>query len=106
PDFQKLLKCGVVTVDGDDKVLNMTEKASNPATHWCCPPFYYYTKEDAALVQKGLANGCGKDAPGSYIVWLCKQTTVHAMEMPGKRFDIGNIESYEKVKAEYKGITN
>ena len=44
------------------------------------------------------------DAPGSYIAWLCKETTVHAMEMPGKRYDIGNLESYEKVKAEYKGI--
>lgn len=104
PDGKKLLKCGVVTVDGNDKVLNMTEKSPTPATHWCCPPFYYYTKSDAGLVGKGIESGCGTDAPGSYIAWLCTQTAVHAMEMPGKRYDIGNIESYEKVKAEYKGI--
>ena len=42
---------------------------------------------------------------GSYIAWLCNQTTVYAMEMPGKRYDIGNLESYEKVKVEYKDIT-
>jgi hypothetical protein len=24
--------------------------------------------------------------------------------MPGKRYDIGNLESYEKVQKEYKGI--
>lgn len=102
---QKLLKCGVVTIDENDKILNMTEKSPTPATHWCCPPFYYYTREDAKLVQKGIDSGCGTDAPGSYIAWLCKQTTVHAMEMPGSRYDIGNLESYEKVKAEYKGIT-
>ena len=106
PDEKKLLKCGVVTVDGNDKILNMTEKSPTPATHWCCPPFYYYTREDARLVQKGIDCGCGMDAPGSYIAWLCTQTAVHAMEMPGKRFDIGNLESYEKVKAEYRGITN
>ena len=82
----------------------MTEKSLTPATHWCCPPFYYYTKEDAKLVQRGIDSGCGTDAPGSYAAWLCTQTTVHAMEMPGKRYDIGNLESYEKVKAEYKGI--
>ena len=104
PDDKKLLKCGVVTVDENDKILNMTEKSSTPATHWCCPPFYYYTKEDARLVQKGIDSGCGTDAPGSFIAWLCTQTEVHAMEMPGKRYDIGNLESYEKVKAEYKGI--
>ncbi len=105
PDEKKLLKCGVVTIDESDKILNMTEKSPNPATHWCCPPFYYYTKSDAKLVQKGIDSGCGTDAPGSYIAWLCKQTTVHAMEMPGKRYDIGNLESYEKVKTEYNGIT-
>ena len=105
PDDKKLLKCGVVTVDGNDKILNMTEKSPTPATHWCCPPFYYYTKEDAKLVQKGIESGCGTDAPGSYIAWLCTKTCVHAMEMPGKRYDIGNLESYEKVKAEYLGIT-
>ena len=105
PDEKKLLKCGIVTIDESDRILNMTEKSPNPATHWCCPPFYYYTKADAKLVQKGIDSGCGTDAPGSYIAWLCKQTTVHAMEMPGKRYDIGNLESYEKVKSEYKGIT-
>lgn len=105
PDEKKLLKCGVVTIDESDRILNMTEKSPNPATHWCCPPFYYYTKADAKLVQKGIDSGCGTDAPGSYIAWLCKQTTVHAMEMPGNRYDIGNLESYEKVKSEYKGIT-
>lgn len=104
PDDKKLLKCGVVTIDENDKILNMTEKSSTPATHWCCPPFYYYTKADAKLVQKGIDNGCGTDAPGSYIAWLCKQTSVHAMEMPGKRFDVGNLESYEKIKSEYSGI--
>ena len=103
-DEKKLLKCGVVTVDDSDKILDMTEKSPTPATHWCCPPFYFYTKEDAKLVQKGIESGCGTDAPGSYIAWLCKQTDVHAMEMPGKRYDIGNLESYEKVQKEYKGI--
>lgn len=104
PEHAKLLKCGVVTIDENDKILNMTEKSPTPATNWCCPPFYYYTKEDAKLVSLGIESGCGTDAPGSYIAWLCTKTTVHAMEMPGKRYDIGNLESYEKVKAEYKGI--
>ena len=101
---QKLLKCGVVTIDENDKILEMTEKSPTPATHWCTPPFYFYMKEDAKLVQAGIDAGCGVDAPGSYIAWLCKQTDVYAMEMPGKRYDIGNLESYEKVQKEYVGI--
>ena len=104
PEHKKLLKCGIVTVDAQDRILNMTEKSPEPATHWCCPPFYYYTREDARLVKKGIEAGCGVDAPGSYAAWLCRQTAVFAMEMPGKRYDIGNLESYEKVQKEYKGI--
>ena len=105
PSEQKLTKCGVVAVDEKDQIQSMEEKPAQPKSHWCCPPFYYYTREDARLVEKGIASGCGTDAPGSYIAWLCTQTVVHAMEMPGKRFDVGNLESYNKIKEEYKGIT-
>ena len=100
----KLLKCGVVTIDENDKIIKMTEKSPNPETHWCTPPFYYYTKEDAKLIKRGIEEGCGIDAPGSYIAWLAKNVDVYAMEMPGKRYDIGNLESYAKVQEEYEGI--
>lgn len=102
---QKLLKCGVVTIDDDDRVTCMTEKSPTPATHWCCPPFYFYSREDAKRIPQAIASGCGTDAPGSYIAWLCQQTSVYAMEMPGRRYDIGNLQSYEQVQQEYKGIT-
>lgn len=104
PSEQKLLKCGVVTIDENDRILRMTEKSPTPETHWCCPPFYYYAKADAGLVEQGIAAGCGTDAPGSYIAWLCSQTPVYAMEMPGSRYDIGNLESYQKVQREYRGV--
>ena len=102
---KKLTKCGVVEIDENDRILSMEEKPAQPKSNWCCPPFYYYTKEDARLVEKGIASGCGTDAPGSYVAWLCTQVPVHAMEMPGSRYDIGNLESYEKVQQEYRGIT-
>lgn len=104
PSEKKLTKCGVVEIDENDRIVSMEEKPALPKSHWCCPPFYYYTKEDAKLVKRGIESDCGTDAPGSYIAWLCTQTPVHAMEMPGKRYDIGNLESYEEVKKEYRGI--
>ncbi len=103
-NFEKLKKCGVVTIDDNDKITGMEEKPPEPKSHWCCPPFYYYTKCDAKLVKEGIASGCGTDAPGSYIAWLCAKTSVHAMEMPGRRYDIGNLESYKKVQEEYNGV--
>lgn len=101
---KKLVKCGVVQIDENDRIVGMEEKPSEPKSNWCCPPFYYYTATDARLVKQGIAQGCGTDAPGSYIAWLSSVADVYAMEMPGKRYDIGNLESYEMVKKEYKGI--
>ena len=104
PSEEKLRKCGVLSVDASDRIMEMVEKPQDPPSHWCCPPFYYYTKEDAKRIPEGIAAGCGTDAPGSYIAWLSKQVPLYAMEMPGSRYDIGNLESYEQVKREYHGI--
>lgn len=104
PSDERLKKCGVAQIDENDLILSLEEKPAEPKTHWATPPFYIYVKDDVRLIEKGIAQGCGTDAPGSYVAWLCGQTAVHSMEMPGKRYDIGNIESYEKVQKEYKGI--
>lgn len=101
---EKLKKCGVVQIDQSDRILFMEEKPDEPKSNWCCPPFYYYTKEDSKKIEEGIKAGCGIDAPGSYIAWLCQENSVYAMEMPGKRYDIGNLESYEQVQNDYKGI--
>lgn len=105
-DNEKLKKCGVVSVDDSDLVQKMVEKPAIPESNWCCPPFYYYTRKDAKRIKAGIAAGCGIDAPGSYIAWLCTQTPVYAMQMPGKRYDIGNLQSYKQVQEDYKGIVN
>lgn len=101
----RLSKSGVVEIDENDLVLSMQEKPKEPRSHWCCPPFYFYTREDSRRIPDAIAAGCGTDAPGSYIAWLCQQTAVHAMEMPGSRYDIGNLESYRAVQESYRGIT-
>lgn len=104
PKKETLPKRGVLEQDGD-RVVSMEEKPANPKTQWCCPPFYFYAKDDSHKISEAIADGCGVDAPGSFIAWLCKKSSVYAMEMPGSRYDIGNLESYEQVKREYKGIT-
>ena len=102
-DEARLHKTGVAEIDTDGRILSMEEKHANPKSHWCIPAFYYYTREDARLIKKGIASGCGIDAPGSFIAWLSTQTPVYTYEMPGKRYDIGTLESYEQVKATYTG---
>ncbi|MBQ3879517.1 MAG: nucleotidyltransferase family protein [Oscillospiraceae bacterium] len=106
PDEAKLHKVGVLDIDENDRILDMEEKPAQPKAHWIAPPFYYYAKEDVPMVKAGIEAGCGTDAPGSFIAWLCAQRPVHAFLMPGRRYDIGNLESYEKVQREYRGIVH
>ena len=104
PTLAKLQKTAVMVVDETDKILTLDEKPKEPKSNWACPPFYYYTKEDTSLVKKGIESGCGTDAPGSYVAWLCTQTDVYGMLMPGSRYDIGDLKSYQEVQETYKGI--
>lgn len=103
-DIARLQRTGVAVVDNDDKVLSMEEKPKEPKSNWAIPPFYIYKRQDVPLLREAIAAGCNTDAPGSFITWLCKHSVVYAYPMPGKRWDIGNLESYEQVKREYKGI--
>lgn len=102
--IKKLQKCGVIEKDSDGLVKSMVEKPENPKTHFAVPPFYIYAKNDISMVKQGIKDGCKTDAPGSFIAYLCSKTKVHAMEMPGKRYDIGDLESYKEVEKTYKGI--
>ena len=104
PELKRLQKSGVLVVENDGLVINMQEKPEEPKSTWCCPPFYFIAKADVPMVAKGIEEGCGTDAPGSFIAWLYKKVRVYAMRMLGQRYDIGTLESYEKIKQEYQGI--
>ena len=103
-DKAKISKSGMLILDEDKRVLEMREKPENPVSNYCCPPFYIYSREDIKKLSECIASGSNIDAPGSFVSWLCKKSYVYAYEMPGKRYDIGNLESYKNVKKIYKGI--
>lgn len=103
PSIEKLQRTGVIEVDESMKVLGMEEKPQQPKSHWAVPPFYVYLKQDLPLIRDCMAHGCGFDAPGNLAHYLAAATTLHAYEMPGIRFDIGSIDTYEEAKRIYGG---
>ncbi|MBR6187138.1 MAG: NTP transferase domain-containing protein [Clostridia bacterium] len=103
-DEKRLSKSGVSEIDENEVLLSLEEKPAQPKSHWCTPPFYFYRAEDAKKIKTAIADGCGTDAPGSLVAWMCGHAVLHSMEMPGSRYDIGNLESYQKVQESYRGI--
>lgn len=103
PSMEKLRRTGVAVVDGEGRVVRLQEKPAEPQSNWAVPPFYIYPGSGLKYIAEGIAsNECGTDAPGSFIVWLCQKMDVYAYLMPGKRYDIGDMESYRDIQKIYK----
>ena len=100
--LEALRKTAVITVDPDGIITSYEEKPVEPKGHLAVPPFYYYRAEDLRRIPEALGAGCGSDAPGSLAAWLSARTPMHAYRMPGRRYDIGDIKSYESVQALWK----
>jgi len=97
-ELKKQQKAAIITLDSNDLITSYEEKPREPKGNLAVPPFYCYRACDVKRIQEALDNGCGYDAPGSFAAWLSKKTPMHAYLMQGKRYDIGDINSYEYVK--------
>ena len=100
-NIDRLKKSANIRINEEEKVIEMIEKPEVPISNWCCPAFYVLKSTDLEKVTIALKSGCGYDAPGSLFCWLAKNGEVYAYDMPGKRYDIGTIETYEEVKKTY-----
>ena len=98
PSLKRLQRTGVIAVDADMRVLQMQEKPQEPVSEWAVPPFYIYRRADLPLIKDCMNHGCGFDAPGNLAHYLVDVTPIHAWKMPGSRYDIGSLDSYEEAQ--------
>ena len=92
-----LQKTAVITTTEDGRITSYEEKPKEPKGNLAVPPFYIYRSKDIVRIQEALDDGCNADAPGSFAAWLSRHTDMHAYVMPGHRYDIGDIASYEAI---------
>lgn len=97
-ELAKQQKTAIITRNENDLITSYEEKPIEPKGNLAVPPFYYYKAEDAGRISEAIENGCNADAPGSFAAWLSRLTRVHAWKMSGKRYDIGDLKSYEYVQ--------
>lgn len=101
--LEALRRTAVITVDENGRITSYEEKPREPKGSLAVPPFYYYTAGDIGRIREALEEGCGQDAPGSFAAWLSRRVPMHAWRMPGARYDIGDMKSYETVRDSYQG---
>ncbi len=98
PDAQRIRKTGVALLDSEGRVLSLEEKPEQPKSDCAVPPFYAYTKADLPHILRAIENGCRYDAPGNLARHISQVSVLHAVEMPGKRIDIGSLDNYLALK--------
>ena len=95
-DENRLKKTGVLQLDEDDRVLRLEEKPRRPASHWICPPLYFFRDSVKTQLDTYLDASPNADAPGHFIAYLCRREPVYAFRMTSSRLDIGSIDSYRE----------
>ena len=94
-ELRKQQKTAIITIDDSCLITSYEEKPREPKGNLAVPPFYFYRGKDLKRIEEALAEGCSADAPGSFAAWLSRKVPMHAYVMPGKRYDIGDLPSYE-----------
>ncbi len=97
-DKLRLRRTGVVLMDDDSRLTACHEKPDNPVSELATPPLYLLRRETLPLIAEYIRDGNDTDAPGNLTVWLHKRRPVYGYLFKGECYDIGDMESYEKIK--------
>lgn len=97
-ELAKQQKTAIITKNKNDLITSYEEKPQNPKGDLAVPLFYILLSTDIIRIPEAIEDGCKTDAPGSFMSWLSKRTSVYAWTMTGKRYDVGDLISYERVK--------
>ena len=92
-----LQKTGVVTFDKSNKIIHMEEKPIAPKSNWAVPPFYIYTPSDIYTILDLCKIDKTMDSPGTLLEKLSIKSDLYVYKMPGRRYDIGNIQNLQYV---------
>lgn len=98
PDMELVKEYSEARLDDEGRITYFVEKPPDPQTNLigiCC---YFFSPEDVGRFAQYLSlfpktGGKSFDAPGYYLQWLHKQTTVYGYPFEGMWFDIGDIGS-------------
>ncbi|MCK4904644.1 nucleotidyltransferase family protein [bacterium] len=95
-----------VKLDSDHRITDFVEKPQKALSNLIAICLYVFPREGLKLIKKYLDEENNPDTPGYFMQWLVAKEKVYGYEFSGKWLDIGDMNSYNKAKEEFKSISN
>lgn len=90
-------KYGVVKLDPANKIIDFSEKPSQPQSSLIATCIYYIPKEKLQYFQEYLNDpGNEYDSSGSFISWLSRKEDVYGFIFKKRWYDIGDPQVYQE----------
>ena len=99
-DVNEAKKFGIVETK-DSKIVSFEEKPQEPKATLASVGIYIYSKEDLKKIRDYMKTDKSKDGPGYLVKDFVSSQDVYAFTLDGRWFDIGSIETYNKVKEDW-----
>lgn len=91
-----------LNVSSKDEVIDVLYKPFRSKTHWCIAPIYYVKRMDIPYISGKAIVDDDLGGLGNFVSWLFENENIYAYEMKGKKYEISNLNSYEKIKKEFE----
>ena len=101
-DFDLARQYGIVSLDGEGKVVSLEEKPRKPTSTLAAMCVYFFPKQTLSYGEDYAQLPHSKDAPGFYIKWLHETKGVYGFAAHGRWYDIGDLASYQKACDTFK----
>lgn len=96
-DLNQSKRHGTAIFEDNNVVTDFMGKPENAIYHHCVPTFYVLKESSLPLNKRYLNKGNNTDALGNFIPYLLLHNEVKAFVFEGKRYDIGTVDSYNRV---------
>ena len=103
PDRLRLAgRHGCVLLDAAGRIVDFEEKPERPKSNIASLAVYVLTTAARELLDDYLRGGGNRDAPGHFLSWLTRATTVYGYVTDGHAYDVGTPESYVEAQRAFR----
>ena len=105
PDRRRLAgRHGCVLLDAAGRIVDFEEKPERPKSNIASLAVYVLTPAAQDLLGDYLRGGGNRDAPGHFLSWLTRATTVYGYVTDGHAYDVGTPESYVEAQRAFRAM--